>query len=246
MFYYQSVKDDSQVEEKLRAYAIKLPTRGFREHFKRIRKEGIQWNHKRVKRVYTKLGLNKRRKAKRRMPKTVKQPLLQPLFPNLTWSMDFMHDSLESGRKFRVLNIIDDYNREALDIQVAYSFPAEQVVRVLEQVIELRGKPEGIRTDNGPEFRTVYELFCENNGIQTIKIQPGKPSQNGYIERFNRTFREDVLDAHLFENLSQVREATEEWIEDYNYNHPHDGLGGKTPKEFMVVNCGKHRPPQAS
>ena len=240
MFYYQTKRDDSAVEEQLRYWAAKLPTRGFKEYFKRIRRSGLIWNHKRVKRVYMKLGLSRRRKMKRRIPSAEKQPLLQPIAPNLTWSMDFMHDSLDNGRKFRVLNIIDDYNREALDIQIAYSFPGEHVVRVLEQLIELRGKPQQIRTDNGPEFRHVYEDFCINNGIQPVKIQPGKPSQNGYIERFNRYYREDVLDAHIFENLTQVRTITEEWMEDYNENHPHASLGNKSPKEFAAINCGKH------
>jgi putative transposase len=246
MFYYQSRRDDTEVENKLREYASKLPTRGFPEYFKRIRKEGLVWNHKRVKRVYKKLGLSRRRKVKRRVPTQPRNPLLQPLYPNLTWSMDFMHDSLESGRKFRSLNIIDDYNREALDIVVDYSIPGEQVVRTLEQLIEWRGKPEFIRTDNGPEFRHHFEQFCADHGITPIKTQPGKPSQNGYVERFNRTLREDVFDAHVFSNLTEVRQIIEAWMEDYNHNHPHDGIGGMTPKEFAAVNCGKHAHAKAS
>jgi putative transposase len=246
MFYYQSIKDDTVVENKLREYAAKLPTRGFPEYFKRIRKEGLAWNHKRVYRVYKKLGLAKRPKVKRRIPVKPRNPLLQPIFPNITWSMDFMHDSLENGRKFRSLNIIDDYNREALEIVVDYSIPGEQVVRILQQLIEWRGKPEFIRTDNGPEFQKLFEQFCRDNGITPIKTQPGKPSQNGYVERFNRTLREDVYDAHIFTNLAEVRQVIEDWMDDYNYYHPHDGIGGMTPKEFMAVNCGKHAHAKAS
>lgn len=234
MYYYRSVKDDSEVEEKLRFYGQKLPARGFPEYFKRIRKEGLQWNHKRVRRVYRKLGMAHRRKIKRRIPNPERTTLLQPIYPNLTWSLDFMEDRLENGRKFRTLNIIDDYNREALAIEADYSFPAYKVVKMVKRVIEWRGKPEEIRSDNGTEFiAKVFELFCENSGIEHVRIQKGKPNQNGYVERFNRTFREDVLDLNIFENINQVREKTEEFLEDYNNYHPHDSLGNMSPIEFM-------------
>lgn len=234
MYYYHSVKDDSEVEVKLRWYAEQLPTRGFPEYYKRIRNEGLVWNHKRIKRVYKKLGMSKRKKAKRRLPNREKKALLQPIRPNLTWSMDFMHDTLENGRRFRTLNIIDDYNREALAIEADYSFASEKVVRIISQLITERGKPEEIRSDNGPEFiAKVFEGFCENSGITHLPIQKGKPMQNGYIERFNRTYREDVLDAIIFENIDQVRELTEQWRTDYNQNHPHASLANMSPKEFL-------------
>jgi len=235
MYYYESVKDDSEVEEKLRYYAMNFPARGFPEYFKRIRKEGYKWNHKRVKRVYKKLQMSHRRKLKRRIPNPAKQVLLQPIKPNLTWSLDFMEDRLENGRKFRTLNIIDDYNREALAIEIGYSFPSISVIEMLTQVIEWRGKPEELRSDNGPEFiAKAFEGFCENSGIDHVRIQKGKPTQNGYIERFNRTYREDVLDMNIFENLNQVREKTEEFILDYNNNHPHESLGNLSPIEFLM------------
>ena len=240
MYYYDSVKDDSEVEAKLRYYAEKLPARGFPEYFNRIRREGLTWNHKRVKRVYKKLGLSRRRKVKRRIPNPEKTTLLQPIKPNLTWSLDFMEDRLENGRKFRTLNILDDYNREILTIDVDYSFPANKVVKMIKRAIEWRGKPEEFRTDNGPEFiAKEFEVFCENSGIIHTRIQKGKPSQNGYVERFNRTFREDVLDMNIFENLHQVREKTEEFLEDYNNHHPHKSLGKKSPIEFMNNNKQK-------
>jgi putative transposase len=233
MYYYASVKDDSAVESKLKWYAEKLPSRGFPEYYKRIRKEGLNWNHKRVKRVYKKLGMSRRKKMKRRIPNPDKRPLLQPIRKNLTWSMDFMHDSLDNGRKFRTLNIIDDYNREALAVEINYSFSSEEVVRTLESIIEMRGKPLEIRTDNGTEFLAkAFKGFCQNSSIEHITIQKGKPNQNGYIERFNRTFREDVLDANIFTTLMQVREIKEEWIEDYNNEHPHASLGDMSPCDF--------------
>lgn len=235
MYYYESVKDDSEIEERLRYYAMNFPARGFPEYFKRIRKEGYKWNHKRVKRVYNKLKMNHRRKIKRRIPNPAKQVLLQPIQPNLTWSMDFMEDRLENGRKFRTLNIIDDYNREILAIEVDYSFPSIKVIEIVKQVIEWRGKPEELRSDNGTEFiAKAFEGFCENSGISHIRIQKGKPTQNGFIERFNRTYREDVLDMNIFETLNQVKEKTEEFILDYNNNHPHESLGNLSPVEFLI------------
>jgi len=234
MYYYEYVNNDAEVEEKLRMYAEKLPARGFPEYYKRIRREGLEWNHKRVRRVYIKLGMARRRKMKRRIPNPEKRSLLQPVRHNLTWSLDFMEDRLENGRKFRVFNIIDDYNREALAIEVDFSFPAYKVVKLVERVIEWRGKPEEIRTDNGTEFIAKdFEVFCENSGIAHVRIQKGKPNQNGFVERFNRTYREDVLDMNIFENKNQVREKTEEFLEDYNNEHPHDSLGNMSPIEFM-------------
>jgi putative transposase len=234
MYYYESVNNDAEVEEKLRMYAEKLPARGFPEYYKRIRREGLKWNHKRVRRVYRKLGMARRRKMKRRILNPEKKSLLQPVRHNLTWSLDFMEDRLENGRKFRVFNIIDDYNREALAIEVDFSFPAYKIVKLVKRVIEWRGKPEEIRTDNGTEFIAKdFEVFCENAGISHVRIQKGKPNQNGFVERFNRTYREDVLDMNIFENINQVREKTEEFFEDYNNEHPHDSLGNMSPIEFM-------------
>lgn len=202
---------------KLRWYREKLPARGFPEYYKRIRREGFGWNHKLVRRVYKKLGMSHRRKIKRRLPNSEKEALLQPIRPNLTWSMDFMEDRLENGRRFRTLNIIDDYNREALSIEVDYSFPSQKVVTMLNRIIEWRGKPEEIRTDHGTEFiAKAFEGFCSNSGIAHIPVQKGKPMQNGFIERFNGTYREDVLDMNIFETIHQVKEKTEEFLDDYN------------------------------
>jgi len=187
--------------------------------------------------------MNKRKKHKRRIPNPDKQPLLQPLRENLTWSMDFTEDRLENGRRFRTLNIMDDFNREALCIELDYSFPSARVVQVLKQVIEWRGKPQNIRTDNGTEFMaTTFQEFCNDPsmGIKHIRIQKGKPSQNGFVERFNRFYREDVLDANIFEQLKQVRNLTDLWMDDYNKYHPHKNLGDRSPIEFKnAVNCGK-------
>ncbi len=144
-----------------------------------------------------------------------------------------MHDSLEYGRRIRVLNIIDDYSREALRIEADYSHSGESVVRILNELVWERGIPRAIRVDNGPEFRgNTFTNWCKEMNINILFIQPGKPMQNAYIERFNRLFREDVLDAYLFEDLEQLRKLSEEWREDYNLNHPHSGLNGLSPLNY--------------
>lgn len=236
LYYRKSIKDDSQVEEKLHRLAEEYSTRGFDWYYLTIRQEGLKWNRKRVLRIYRKLNLGLRRKHKKRINKQYEDSLIQPIFPNLTWSMDFMSDALEDGRKIRVLNIIDDYNREALATETGLSFPAGRVIRVLERLAFEHGFPKQLRVDNGPEF-TAHELniFCKKKGIKLLYIPPGKPNKNGYIERFNRTFREDVLDAYIFESLSQLQLTSEQWRLKYNQNHPHQSLGGMSPVAFKYA-----------
>lgn len=232
-FYYSSVKNDSEVIDALQDLAFKHPTYGFRKLFAYIRRAGKVWNHKKVYRVYKLLKLNKKCKGKRRLPTRVKQPLQQQTAVNRIWSMDFMSDSMVSGRKFRTLNVMDDCSREALAIEVDTSLSAKRVIRVLERIIEDRGKPTTIRTDNGPEFTSKdLELWANEKEITIQFIQPGKPMQNGYIERFNRLYREAVLDAYLFFDLYQTKQLTQEWIEEYNERRPHEALNNQTPMEW--------------
>lgn len=236
MYYYQSIKDDTPVIEKLKELAEKKPREGQDKFYERIREQGLKWNYKRVRRVYLMLGLNRKRKIKKRIPARVKEPLNQPEGKNQVWSMDFMSDALQNKRKFRVLNVIDDYNRKAIWIEPAFSMPSAFVTDALQKAIRENGKPEKIRVDNGPEFCSrEFTEWCEKMEIVIQYIQPGKPMQNGYIERFNRTFRQDILDAHLFENLWQVTELIEEWTEDYNYHRPHESLGGKPPEKYQAA-----------
>jgi putative transposase len=173
------------------------PAIGFWMCYHRLRHQGHSWNHKRLYRLYTAMRLNLRRKAKKRLPARVKQPHLQPQGPNQVWSMDFVHDSLWNGRSFRALNILDDYNRQALHVEIDTSLPALRVIRVLEMLRDTHGTlPKAIRTDNGPEFISQkLEDWCQKHHIQIQYIQPGKPTQNAYIERCNRTLREELLNA---------------------------------------------------
>ena len=235
VYHYRTIKKDETVVDKLLSMAEQRPTEGFWKMYFRIRREGLEWNHKRLHRVYKLLRLNLKRKGKRRLPARILQPLEAVERVNLSWSMDFMSDSLVTGRKFRTLNIIDDFNREILAIEIDTSLPAARVVRALEQVIHWRGKPVRIRVDNGPEFiSSLLGLWCEERGITLQFIQPGKPTQNAYIERLNGSFRRDVLNAYLFENLKQVRMLAEEWMNDYNHHRPHDALNGRSPVDLAV------------
>ncbi len=224
---------DSEVIDALGEVTEKHRRWGFWKCFDRLRNEGKPWNHKRVYRVYKALGLNHRRRTKKRVPTRERVPLEVPPRPNAVWSLDFMHDTLYNGRRFRTLNVMDEGVREALGIEIDTSLPAERVVRFLKQLKDWYGLPEAIRCDNGPEFiSSTFAGWCEENDVAIWYIQPGKPNQNAYIERFNRTYREEVLSAYLFEDLDQVREITWEWMQMYNEERPHDALGKIPPAVY--------------
>lgn len=237
VYYYRSRKDDSGVIEALSELVEQKPTRGFPYYFNRLRNAGKVWNRKRVKRVYNLMNLNLRRKHKRRLPQRVGGALEQAPKPNQTWSLDFMHDTLMNGRKVRILNIIDDFNRQALAMEVDYSHSGVSVCRTLEKVIAEHGYPAELRSDNGPEFLSaVYTDFCEKNNIETRYIKPGKPMQNGFVERFNRSYREDILDAYLFTSIEELRDLTWEFQQDYNWYHPHQSLNNQSPIDYLKAN----------
>jgi putative transposase len=234
MYYYQSQRDDQPVVDAVLVIANKHPRYGCPTITKMLRRQHL-WNHKRIERIYSRLELQWRKRAKRRIPARIKQSLVQTAAPNVTWSIDFMHDSLWNGRKFRTFNVIDDFNREALAIEVDHSLPTARVIRTLEQIFEDRGKPSRLRMDNGPEFiSTTFELWCSSQGIELQHIQPGKPTQNAYIESFNGLYRKHVLDAYLFENLEEVRTITQEWMDHYNKEKPHESLQDLTPREYLL------------
>jgi putative transposase len=234
MVYHKVPKDDSSLIEALRQLVDQHPTIGFWKCYYRLRRNGYECNHKRLYRVYTLLRLNVRRKAKRRIPQRIKEPLQVPEMINQGWSMDFMCDSLVDGRRFRLLNIIDDYNRESLAIEIDTSLPALRVIRTLQRIIEMRTKPKTIRVDNGPEFISdKLQQWCNDQQIRLQFIQPGKPVQNAFIERNNGSLRKELLDAYLFFSLQEVRQMAEEWQQDYNYQRPHQSLGFIPPVEFI-------------
>lgn len=224
---------DQPVVDRLNEVVARHGRWGFWKCFHWLRLKGETWNHKRVLRVYRAMKLNLPRRAKRRLPTRISQPLEAPPQADRQWSMDFMHDTLWHGKRFRTLNVFDEGVREALAIEVDTSLPAERVIRVLERLKESRSLPQQIRVDNGPELiSSKLVAWCEAHGIHLHHIQPGKPTQNAYVERFNRSFRHEVLDAHVFSSLSQVREIVDEWMTNYNEERPHQSLGNLPPSLF--------------
>ena len=198
--------------------------------------KGFHWNHKRVYRIYRELELNLRIKPKKRLIRERPETLAVPAGVNHCWSMDFMHDQLADGRSFRLLNIIDDFNREGLAIEADLSLPASRVIRALDRLIEWRGKPGAIRCDNGPEYvGGALQSCAEQRGIRLEYIQPGNPQQNAYIERYNRTVRYDWLARHLFSSISQVQDYATHWLWHYNNERPNMALNGFTPKQHLMM-----------
>jgi len=242
-YYIPLKKDDTEIEQALKEKAEQRSEEGFWKSYDRLRLEGKPWNHKRVYRVYKALGLSLRRKTKKRLPARVKEPLEVPSTLNHTWSMDFVTDVLENKRRFRGFNVIDDYNREVLFIELDYSLPSNRIIWVLNHLINKKGKPKRIRMDNGPEFIAIITAnWSIMYDIEFKYIQPGKPTQNAFVERFNGSYRRGVLNKYIFENLEQVREQTQIWMDDYNNERPHDGLGKIPPVKYAEINSNGASP----
>lgn len=234
--YYKSKRKDTDKDTitVLNHLAQKHPRNGFKKLYLRIRSAGYVWNHKKVYRIYKKLGLNIRRKTKKHLPARIQTPLSKLQYPNQVWAMDFMSDTLWHGKRYRLLNIIDEFNRELLHVKVDTSLPARRVIEALEQVCEYKGYPRSIRVDNGPEFISTHlEIWCSKHNITLDFIRPGKPTENARVERFNGSMRRELLDCHIFTSLSEVREKVQEWMADYNYQRPHEALDNLSPIEFL-------------
>jgi putative transposase len=196
--------------------------------------QGLPYNHKRVYRIYRELELNLRIRPKRRIKRDKPDALSVPVAINQVWSIDFMSDALADGRLLRTFNVLDDYNREGLAIEVDLSLPSQRVIRALEQVIEWRGKPAAIRLDNGPEYIAQALVDWANaKRITLMYIQPGKPTQNAYVERFNRTVRHEWLDMHVFHSVEQAQQLATEWLWRYNNERPHTAIGGIPPRQLL-------------
>lgn len=232
--YKPAIRNDEAVVAQLQALIEKHPAIGFWQSYYRIRRSGFAWNHKRLYRVYTDLKLNIRRRYRKRLPARVKQALYKPATINEVWSIDFMSDTLWDGRRFRLLNVIDDYNREVLHIETDLSLPTARLIKILEYLYEFRGLPKMIRVDNGPEFIShKLDLWCREHSIELAFIQPGRPMQNAYVERCNGNIRKELLNAYVFTTIHEVREKAEQWRLDYNCSRPHKSLGYVPPVEFI-------------
>ncbi len=231
------------LRERLRSLAQERRRFGYRRLGILLKREGWAVNHKRVYRLYGEEGLQVRRRKRKRVNPAERRPLTLPSGMNQRWSMDFMADSLSGGRRFRTLNIVDDYSRECLAVEVDTSLPGRRVARVLERLKETRGLPAVIVTDQGPEFTgKVLDQWAYEHGVELHFIDPGKPMQNGLVESFNGHFRDECLNEHWFTSLGDAREKIEAWRTDYNGVRPHSGLGQRTPWEYAALGSALRSP----
>lgn len=237
-YRYQPRQNDNSLRERLIALAREKPRFGYRRLHVLLGREGEQVNHKRVHRIYREAGLALRRKRRKHCVR-VSTPLGVYTAANQEWALDFVHDAVASGRSIRVLNVIDAYTRESLAMEVDTSFAGLRVTRVLDQVIAERGLPRAIRCDNGPELTSRHFLaWALDRNIDLVHIQPGKPTQNAYVESFNSKMREECLRVSWFQNLFQAKRIIAAWRRDYNERRPHSSLNYMTPSEFAARTSG--------
>ncbi len=231
--YKSCRKEPEGLRERLLELAAERPRFGYRRLHVLLVREGWAVNHKRIQRMYREEKLAVRRKRRKRVAQTARKPRVLPEGPNERWSMDFMADSLATGRGFRTLNVVDDYTRECVAIEVDTSLSGERVTRVLDQVIERRGKPQSLVMDNGPEFASrALDAWAYERGIQLDFIRPGKPIENCFVESFNGKFRDECLNQHWFTSLRDARLEIEAWRRDYNRVRPHSSLGNVPPADY--------------
>ena len=237
-------QEPSRLRERLKELAAERRRFGYRRLHALLCREGWRVNHKAVHRIYVEEGLQVRKRKRKRVARAERQPMLVPEAPNQRWSMDFQHDLLATGQRFRSLNIVDDFSRECPAIEVDTSLPGVRVVRVLDRLAETRGLPREIVVDNGPELAgKALDEWAWRNGIRLNFIEPGKPTQNAFIESFNGRFRDECLNENWFLDLEDAREIIEAWRIDYNTDRPHSALGYATPEEFASSVQG-HAPGQ--
>lgn len=225
---------DSAIEQAIRS-VVGNSRKGRTKVIKLVQKAHPEMGASRIRRVYEQSGFSLTKRLKRRVKNNPANPIEIPMEKNQEWALDFMSDALADGRRIRTLNIVDHYNRQCMGINIGFNMPSRIVIQFLERVIEASGKPKRIRTDNGPEFRSkLFQKWLLSNDIEWSRIQKGKPQQNAIIERFNRTYREDVLDANIFYSIGHAMQITEEWLQDYNCNRPHQSLNYQTPLSYAA------------
>ena len=229
--YVRKVKeDDEYLKAKLKELATVKPRYGYRRLGACLK----DVNHKKVYRLYKEINLSLACKKSKRLTHQGIKCLTSSTFVNEHWSMDFISDRLTDGRHYRCLNIIDDYSRFNIAISPAFSLPSLCVTKILDQAINMYGKPQFIRTDNGPEFRSnVFTKWAVDLGINLKFIEPGKPTQNAYVESFNGKFRDECLDQHWFHSMQEAQTVIKEWRHDYNHIRPHSALNYLSPVDFV-------------
>ena len=226
-------RERAGLRERIKELAYERRRFGYRRIHALLRRAGWRVNHKAVHRIYVEEGLQVRKRKTKRVSRGDRWPMLVPRAANERWSMDFEHDVLASGQRFRTLNIVDDCTRECPAIEVDTSLPGARVVRVLDRLAETRGLPKELVIDNGPELISkALDLWAYRRGVRLHFIDPGKPIQNAFIESFNGKFRDECLNEHWFLGLEDARQTIEAWRRDYNAERPHSSLGYKTPEEF--------------
>lgn len=225
--------EEEQIKEEIKAIALERPRFGYRRIHVILKKKGLKMNHKKLYRLYKEMGLKVKKRGSRKRAIGPRLTKIRATEVNQVWSLDFMSDRLADGRKIRLLNIIDEFSRESLKMVVDTSLSGIRVVRELEDLINSRGVPKCIVSDNGTEFTSVAVLkWSENTSVGWHYIEPGKPMQNGAVESFNGRVRDEFLNQHWFMSLREVKELAERWREDYNEKRPHSSLGGMSPNEF--------------
>lgn len=236
-FSYQPHReDDTTLRDRLRELAGQRKRFGSPRLHVMLKREGLVVNHKRTERIYTEEGLALRRKRRRKGAAGARMVIPAPERPNQKWSMDFVTDSIVTGRRFRALAIVDDYSRECPAIEVDTSMGGRRVVGVLDRLSETRGLPETITMDNGPEFAgRALDEWAYRKGVKLSFIRPGKPIENAFAESFNGRLRDECLNINWFLSLKHAREVIEDWRKDYNTIRPHSALGGLAPQEFMAL-----------
>jgi putative transposase len=240
VYRYQPKPDNDDVlRHRLRELAEQRKRFGSPRLHILLKREGLVVNHKRTERLYREEGLALRKKKRRKGAAGSRVILPSPQRTNERWSMDFVTDSIVTGRRFRALTIVDDYTRECPAIEVDTSLGGRRVVAVLERLAETRGLPEVITIDNGPEFAgRALDEWAYRKGVKLNFIRPGKPIENAIAESFNGRFRDECLNTNWFIDLRHARSVIEEWRRDYNEVRPHSSLKGATPKEYAEITAG--------
>lgn len=229
---YRSRRDDSDLRERLQGLAREHPRFGYRRLHVMLRRDAVMVNHKRVQRVYREMGLSVKRNRRKRLTRSL-QPRLVLTAPGQQWSIDFASDATASGRRLRVLSVIDSFTRQCHALEVDTSFPSRRVTRVLDRAIERFGQPQAIRCDNGPELCSRHFLaWAIDRKIDLLHIRPGKPTENAYVESFHGRLRDECLNTSWFWNLFDARRKVGTWQQAYNFTRPHSSLDYQTPNEF--------------
>jgi putative transposase len=235
--YQSRRREDSKIRRRLLELAALRPRHGCDLLWLQLRREGFAVNRKRILRLYRLERLALRQKPRKKLVAAARRSReTAATAPTQRWSMDFMHDTLSTGRAIRLLNVLDEFHRESLAIEVDLSLPAERVIRVLDRLIAEHGQPQELWVDNGPEFTSkALDRWAAERGIEIRFIRPGKPVENCFIESFNGTLRRDCLDANWFGSLAEARLRIEAWRLEYNHDRPHTSLGGLAPAEFAAL-----------